>query len=107
MSNRILKFRAWDPENKKMVSINHLKLPVIGGFKFLKGPQAPLMQYTGLKDKNGKEIYEFDIIRNNHSIGVVEFYEGKFRWEPGQDWGEIEQCEVEVIGNIYEHDYLN
>lgn len=74
--------------------------------------ELPLMQYTGLKDKNGKEIYEGDIL-NNYIIGVnfeikwlnqdAGFYAlaYNYHYDPN-DW-----CiKGEVIGNIYENPEL-
>jgi len=49
---REIKFRAWDPVHKKIF------MP-----QFDRMQTMLLMQYTGLKDKNGKEIYEGDIVK--------------------------------------------
>ncbi|EAG4009773.1 hypothetical protein B9R48_15145 [Listeria monocytogenes] len=64
-----------------------------------------LMQYTGLKDKNGKKIFEGDIGWDEHNecYGVVKFEEGKFLyvWENiAEDLWEVADG-IEIYGNIH------
>ncbi|EAC9062386.1 TPA: hypothetical protein U0V19_000444 [Listeria monocytogenes] len=69
-----------------------------------------LMQYTGLKDKNGKKIFEGDIGWDEHNecYGVVKFEEGKFLyvWENiAEDLQEVADG-IEICGNIHENPEL-
>lgn len=78
-----------------------------------------LMQWTGLKDKNGKEVYEGDIVETVTASGnpfgtidVVRYQDGGFKLVDDTDSllpiyiGDKEVTSIEVIGNIYEHPHL-
>lgn len=70
-----------------------------------------LMQYTGLKDKNGKEIYEGDICKYYNRIGVIKYSENcpQFVLFSGNEDFKIDKFmlkEIVVLGNIYENPEL-
>jgi uncharacterized phage protein (TIGR01671 family) len=108
-----IKFRAWDGFQKKMFDIKSLKLPHREDLS----PEVCLMQFTGLHDKNGKEIYEGDIIEytifdyegnDTQKVGQVNIGEGDFSWWCGDNYLAVvsKDDEREVIGNIYENPEL-
>lgn len=100
----IPKFRAWDKEFKEMVDIDEIhwfedEFDFIGdGITFCRrADEIELMQSTGLKDKNGVEIFERDIIATNSFACIVSF--GKY------DYFEDDGIKVTGIGFYLE--YLN
>jgi uncharacterized phage protein (TIGR01671 family) len=117
---RDIKFRAWDGVGmNKPFTLGH---PWAGD---MFDSNDIIMQYTGLKDKNGKEIYEGDILRpvGIEHMGVggkfdveVIFKHGTFGWESLTNGfipaGAITVDDVrmtertEVIGNVYENPEL-
>ena len=115
---RKIKFRAWDKENEKMMKVSslHLENKEIsvkenGTFHLFR--MQDLMQYTGLKDKNGKEIYEGDIVILNdaeeESRCVVKYKYGSYILVDGdlrENLSNVEDRFLEVIGNIYENKNL-
>lgn len=141
MNLREIKFRAWD--NKKKEWLLGYEMPNLGGFSLFgecvlfgewsnilnqylfdrDGHNADdliVMQLTGLKDKDGKEIYEGDIVSyKKHDRYLLNDFVGEVRWAtPGYlikcptkyiDLSRVDELQrdlldhLEVVGNIYEN----
>lgn len=122
--NREIKFRAWTKDHwiddgMRYDYQNSIYIESCGWDEF------PIMQFTGLKDKNGKEIYEGDILLcheyDSSDIGgkiiqtfknaVVGFEDGSFYYYPKGNMKQPHQLLMyaympEIIGNIYENPEL-
>lgn len=76
---REIKFRVWDKKIKFMISWNKLlEAYDLHNLLELTDKRFEIMQFTGLKDKNGKEIFEGDIIEYKNTNWVVRFEMGSF-----------------------------
>lgn len=138
-AGRKIKFRAWHKQEKRMIDpvINldfAMPNPTIAWYETMDDAldgsltdafleDVELMQFTGLRDKNGKEVYEGDIAKNKHgAVGIIKFHKswGAFYFHTvlglneenelvrmsgavpmWNDWGTLT-----VLGNIYENPEL-
>lgn len=125
---REIKFKVWDKENEKWLLLENeffllydekeqrLRVYDSDGENYsVELTNIEIVEYTGLKDKNGKEIYEGNILSDGEEwTGVVKYKNGGYYLDCGgiyDPWlsvisvaGEID--DFSIIGNIYENPEL-
>jgi hypothetical protein len=106
--NRELKFRVYIREFNKFIyfGLNDFDY----SDRYLHQHDIDVQQYTGLKDRNGKEIYEGDYIRGQFDHGPAGFRQeiAPVIWsnEYGYQWEYWDLSTIEIIGNIFENSEL-
>ena len=127
--SREIKFRAWLKEEKKIVNVETIdftdksiqyleKSEIINAYllRRVSFDDVELMQYTGLNDKNDKEIYEGDILffRDENTKYVVVWQDAAFiiksieirKYSEEMCWLDDTEICCEIVGNIYENKNL-
>lgn len=102
--NREIKFRAWDSDSKSFLKGDFSIGIISGEFRGKYGEvfdNVSINQFTGLKDKNGVDIYAGDIL---DSVGIVEYLDGCFM-ASGVPLA-LSACHRFIKGNIYENQEL-
>jgi len=121
---RPIKFKAWDILNKNMHEVHRINFSeritvdsklFENDTRFLTLENAILLQYTELKDKNGKTYCQDDwvkyknniyrLLRGSYGFCLNGFYE-PYQDNPSDFFAEGAYLEGEIVGNIYEHPHL-
>ena len=124
LPTREVKFRAWDKRFKKMVEVEVIdwgegRVILANGERADLDLDVVLLEYTGLKDKNGKPIYEGDIIEETIPVehtkkrAVVVWHTRRAKWVlagtfrfGGGGERELANKTLEVLGNVFENPEL-
>ena len=126
--NREIKFRFWGKALKPphFIDLSNWRIytntgeeVLNGSFGLFNNPLIIPQQYTGLKDKNGREIYEGDVVNLKGNVGTVIFKNGCFSIKGCFvsaynkpvfylliNCLESEYYEIEILGNIFENPKL-
>ena len=114
------KFRVWHKKEKRFIDLNGFSIAFNsclnvgsvyavteqGVLKEYNCNEVEIVMFTGLKDKNGKEIYDGDIVKQDTQIDEVSFNEGHWIIKPEGD-GLFHYAQyIEIIGNIHENPEL-
>ena len=120
----MLRFRAWLKNDKKMIDVDEIhwdrdRVDFIGdGITFMrKADEIELMRSTGLKDKNGQEIFEKDIVDYKGRKAIIKWHGSYASFiyifvdelqKRVADWKPLylSYYRFEVVGNIYENPEL-
>jgi uncharacterized phage protein (TIGR01671 family) len=116
---REIKFRAWNKETKSMRIVDNMQLDnsKVNLVFMENGELAPesflrenliLLQFTGLKDEDGKEIYEGDIVQKGFEKYQIEWQYTSFGINTrNYGWQLLDEfTDLKIIGNIYENPEL-
>ena len=116
---REIKFRVWSNPNKRYVQDEDdyyvrsdgqfVEISLGDMFNELNTDRFIFEQYTGIKDKNSKEIYEGDIVKNQFGkFAVVEFHIGQFIVTDKKGWWNSlnNHMPCTIIGNIHQNPEL-
>ena len=112
---REIKLRVWNKLKKEFVPQTHLDMKVIiahiewraNSIKFTSNDFFEFSEFTGLLDKNGKEIYEGDILESKAFIDIFSWVDGgyTFNKDKNEDVMTV-HYPYEIIGNIHENPEL-
>ena len=116
---REIRFRIWSPIEDQMVysdlKRDEMNLTTAVAYHNTHPEKGHLMQFTGLRDKNGKDVYEGDVVKWTSTFDGAsgDTHIDKMEWQEGyacfmlMPWAhEPHAAEMEVIGNVHAHPEL-